>query len=303
MTAKQVRPPFGKISLGFALLALALAALVVGLGLTRDPSQSAAQGVYQRGELEYDVKTAYSRIRVRKVDNVRTLWFVRDSGEEVVESQVDLDRPHDLLIDYTRYMFLSYLFRPKPEKVLIVGLGGGAMVHFLRHHDPAVKVEVVEIDPAVVKIADKYFGVRNGDDVKVVTADGIDHIKNTDERFDVIYMDAFLKPSRDTDETGVPLRLKTIEFYKEVQKKLTRDGLVVFNINPHARIDDDVRNIKDAFPQTYVFRLPRFEGLVVVGSMAEERMTPGTMVGRAADMDRRFKASYSFREMVRRQFP
>ncbi len=303
MTAKQVRPPFRKLSVGFALLALALAALLIGLGLMRDRPPAAAQGFSQRGELEYDVKTAYSRIRVRKVDNVRTLWFVRDSGEEVVESQVDLDNPHELLIDYTRYMFLSYLFRPRPQKVLIVGLGGGAMVHFLRHYDPAVKIEVVEIDPVIVKVADKYFGVRNGEDVKIVTADGIDHIKNTDMRFDVIYMDAFLKPSRDTDETGVPLRLKTIEFYKEVQKKLTPDGVVVFNLNPHSRIDEDVRNIKDAFRHTYVYRLPRFEGLVVVGSTAEERMSPGTMLAKATDQDRRFKASYSFREMVRRQFP
>jgi spermidine synthase len=292
-----------KLSLGFGLLAAALAVLVIWMGFTQDPSHSAAQGFDRRGEIEYDVKTDYSRIRVRKVDNVRTLWFVRDSGEEVIESRVDMDNPHDLLIDYTRYMFLSYLFRAKQEKVLIVGLGGGAMVHFLRHYDPAVKVEVVEIDPVVVKIADKYFGVRNSDEVKVITADGLEHLRSTDARYDVIYMDAFLKPSRDTDETGVPLRLKTIQFYKDVQKKLTADGLVVFNLNPHERDDQDVRNIREAFGQAYVFRLPLGEGNVVVASTSAERMAPGTLLVRAAELDRRFKASYSFREMVRRQLP
>ena len=61
----------------------------------------------------------------------------------------------------------------------------------------------------------------------------------------------------------MPLRLKTIQFYKEIQKKLAPDGLIVFNLNPHSRIDNDVRNIRDAFPQTYVFRLPNYGGLVL----------------------------------------
>jgi len=43
-------------------------------------------------------------------------------------------------------MFSSYLFLPRPEHVLIVGLGGGSMVRFLEHHEPDLKIDVVEID-------------------------------------------------------------------------------------------------------------------------------------------------------------
>jgi spermidine synthase len=132
-----------------------------------------------------------------------------------------------------------------------------------------------------------------------VTTDGFEYLKKTESRYDVIYMDAFLKPSGNTDETGVPLRLKTIQFYKEVQKKLVPDGMVVFNINPHSMIDDDVKNIRDAFPQTYVFQLPNSEGLVVVGSLAERRVELPALLNRAAELDRRFKTTYSYQDMTR----
>jgi spermidine synthase len=254
----------------------------------------------RRGDLEEEIKSDYSRMRIRKVHNVRTLSFVRDSGEEVTESQVNLEKPYDLLIDYTRFMFLSYVFRPKQEKVLIVGLGGGAMVHFMKHYDPKAKIDVVEIDPVIVSVADKYFGVKTAGNVTIHTKDGFEYLKNTDATYDVIYMDAFLKPARDTDPTGVPLRLKTVRFYKDIQKKLSPDGLVVFNINPHAHIEDDVKNIRDAFPQTYVFHLPDYGGLVVVGSMATKRIDNRSVIAAAAELDRRFRTSYSFREMAMR---
>jgi spermidine synthase len=257
----------------------------------------------QQPVVELEEKSKYSKIRVIREGKVRTLGFVQDSGEVAVESMVDLDQPHDLLVQYTRYMFTSYLFRPKPERVLIVGLGGGAMVHFLKHHDPKVKVDVVEIDPAIIAIADKYFGVRAGGNLAILNQDALDYLKKTETRYDVIYMDAFLKPSDQTDESGVPLRLKTVAFYKEVQKKLTADGLVAFNVHPTQQSQADIQTIREAFPQTYVFRIPAFRGYVVAGSMDRPRAAPAALRAAGEELDRRFRTKYSFQEMAERLAP
>jgi spermidine synthase len=273
---------------------------VFALALTPSARPAQAQPI---PVIEHEEKTEYSRIRVTRAKNVRTLWFVRDSGEAIVESMVDVDKPHELLVEYTRYMFTSYLFRPKQEKVLIIGLGGGAMVHFLKHYDPQVKVDVVEIDPAVVKVADKFFGVRSGGNVSVITQDAFAYLKTAEARYDVIYMDAFLKPSDTTDKSGVPLRLKTIQFYKDLQKKLTADGLVVYNLHAHDKYQDDLKNIRDAFAQTYVFRQSNLRGFVVVGSQASERATIQGLRRAGEDLDRRFATSYSMRDMVERLAP
>lgn len=251
------------------------------------------------GKVETTVKSKFSNIRIRKLKNTYTMMFIRDNGEEVLESRVNLDRPNDLLVDYTRYMFLSYLFKPKQEKVLIVGLGGGGMVHFMKHHDPKCKVDSVEIDPEVVRLAAEYFGMTSAGNVNIMTKDAFDHFKSAaDGQYDVIYMDAFLKPSADTDMTGAPLRMKTVRFYKDIQKKLTPDGMVVFNINPHLRIREDLRNIHEAFPQAYVFELPDEGGLVVVGSMSSKRIEGPALFEIAKGVDRRFEATFSFRLMA-----
>ena len=252
--------------------------------------------------LELDTTSEFSHIRVKRAGSVRALLFVRDNGEEAEESLVNLKKPYELLIPYAKFMFTSYLFRPQQEKVLIVGLGGGAMVHFLEHYDPQLAVDVVEIDPAVVKIADKYFDCRSRGKVTILTADAFQHFETTESRYDVIYMDAFLKPAADTDATGVPLRMKTLKFYKTIQSRLTPEGVVVFNLNRHEATEADIATIRSAFARAYVFRAPG-NNLVVVGTLKNVRETPAALLARARDADSRFKANFSFPELVKHLAP
>jgi spermidine synthase len=255
---------------------------------------------YVAGELttlELVFNSPYSRIKVTRRGEVRTLWFVRDDGEEVVESIVDGEKPHELIAEYTRFMFLSYLFCPRPERVLIVGLGGGSMVHFLKHYDPNVKVDVVEIDPAVISIADQYFDVRSGGNVTILHRDAFDYLRATETKYDVIYMDAFLKPKNDTDATGVPLQLKTVAFYRDLQKRLTEGGVAAFNLNPHPGLEEDLATLREAFAQAYVFRLSR-GGAVVVGAQSAKRVDKAAMLADAEALNERFGTSFSFRKMA-----
>jgi spermidine synthase len=279
-----------------ALLALASAAFAVATTCAAEE----APAVNYAGELELDVHSDFSHIRLRRHGSVRSMLFVRDTGEEVLETQVDLRQPHRLQFEYLRFMFASYLLCDPQKDVLIVGLGGGGMVHFLRRIDPEVRIDAVEIDPEVVRLADKYFNVRSEGNVKIATADGFEFIADAKKPYDVIYMDAFLKPSADTDGTGAPLALRTRQFYEQMQSKLKPGGSVVFNLNPHPQLVDDVKAIAEAFPQTYVLPLSRFGGAVVVASTAKDRVDAKTLVRKGKELDRRFKTDLSFHEMARR---
>ena len=275
-----------------ALLAVALLAAAVAVVLWAMSSASTI------GRLEHEEVSAFSRIRVRRDGDVRALTFVRDNGQEAVQSRLNLAAPHTLMSPYARGMFATYLYQPDPRRVLIVGLGGGAMVRFLTHHEPQVQIDAVEIDPAVVRLADQYFGVRTGGNVRVHTADAVTFVESVAEGYDLILMDAFLRPSSDTDTTGVPTRLKTLEFLGRLKRALAPGGVVAFNINEHDSMADDIAAVAAAFGQVAVYRCPPSDNKVVIateGGIA----TDDEVRARIAALDARFGGALSFVEVVR----
>ena len=276
---------------------VAVCAVAVGVvlffqfGSGRDSNRS--------GPIEHEVRSDYSHIRIRRQENVRTLLFVEGASIEETESKVDLHEPHKLMLPYTRFMFASYLFAPQQQRALIVGLGGGAMVHFLKHFDADLHLDVVEIDPVVVQLADEYFDVRTGGNVRIINQDALELLKDDGPRYDAIYMDAFLGASDATDATGIPLHLKTAEFFKTVQSRLSPDGLVVFNLHRHRNHDEDVRNIRAAFGQAYVFRVPGLGNVIVVATMSPSRLSREELQARAAALDETVTAGFSFGELLK----
>ncbi|MCC6990797.1 MAG: fused MFS/spermidine synthase [Acidobacteria bacterium] len=284
----------GRGALAPALVALALLAAAAGVVFW---SLSARQTL---GQLEHEETSAYSTIRVRRDGDVRLLTFVRDDGRELVQSRIDLTAPQTLASPYARSMFASFLYQPEPRRVLVVGLGGGAMVRFLAHHAPDVQVDAVEIDPAVVRLADQYFGVRSGGHVRVVTADAVAYIESTTERYDLIFMDAFLRPSSDTDATGVPSRLKTVAFLGRVKQALAPGGVVAFNINQHAGTADDIAAVTEAFGRVAIYGAAPADNDVVI---ATEGTMPGddTLRARIGGLDARFGGVLSFAELLGRR--
>ena len=117
------------------------------------------------------------------------------------------------------------------DNLLEIGFGGGRTAWYLHKHMPALDITCVELDPAVVELAKKHFGVRAEDKFKIVVADGRSYMVKSKETWNVIMIDAYRGPF-------VPFHLLTEEFYKVVKSKLKPGGVVVQNIEP---IDDDVR--------------------------------------------------------------
>ncbi len=252
---------------------------------------------HRTGTIEFEEQSQFSHIRVRRRGSIASLNFVRDDGRETVQSIMNLSKPHDLLAPYSRYMFASYLFKRQQRRVLIVGLGAGSMVRYLQHYVPQLRIDAVEIDPLIVEIANRYFGTRSDANTNIIVADGFEYLQKTETRYDVIYMDVFLKPAAGTDNMGTPLRLKTIRFYEDLQEQLTPDGLVVFNVFPHPEVEQDIRVIRDAFANIYTFKVGN-TNLVVVASKEPTRLTPSALQQRAVDADRGGNRSVSFQDML-----
>jgi spermidine synthase len=297
MTAKHIRHRAVPVALTIAVAEVFSLWHFAAVAQNRNTFQAAATKAF--GAVEAEEQSDFGLVRVRKKGSIRTMLFVHSSGKEVGETMLNLRKPHELMIPYTRTMFASLLFQPRQARVLIVGAGGGAMVHFLKYHLPDTKVDAVEIDPTVVKFADEYFETRTEENVRVITADGLKFIQQITEPYDVIYMDAFLKPSTETDDTGRPLTLKTIEFYKKLQQKLADDGVVAFNINLHAEVQADIATLREAFPQLYLFRISSNEEVVAIATRSQTRTPISSLRRTARAADRKYRKNFSFQSMLK----
>ena len=83
---------------------------------------------------------------------IRSLHF----GNATQQSGMYLYNPVTLLHPYTQAM-LSCTALQAPERVLILGVGGGSMIKFLLHHFHQVEIDAVELRQAVVDTAHDYF--------------------------------------------------------------------------------------------------------------------------------------------------
>jgi spermidine synthase len=190
-----------------------------------------------------------------------------EDGRERPQTTIETHEPHRLHSAYAKLMFVSLLYKPQQERVLVVGLGGGAMLQFIRHQLPETFVDAVELDPQVVAMADKWFGVRSGPKANIVAADGFAFIEQSTSLWDVIYMDTFLDPGlKDTDSSGVPLHLRKTEFLKKVGARVGDGGIVVFNIHHKSAFRSHLLAIEEAFPHVRVFKPPKSGNRVVIAS-------------------------------------
>ncbi|XP_042562006.1 eEF1A lysine and N-terminal methyltransferase [Clupea harengus] len=83
--------------------------------------------------------------------------------------------------------------KEQPISVLLVGLGGGGLAQFVHDFVPSSQMDVVELDPAVLDLAQTWFGFQPNDRLKVTLADGLAHITSLEiqggHSYDVIMFD------------------------------------------------------------------------------------------------------------------
>lgn len=67
---------------------------------------------------------------------------------------------------------------PELNNVLLIGLGGGSLCSYLNAKFPELHIDAVDIDSAVIEIAQRYFGLKTGPNLKVHCADGLKYIQD-----------------------------------------------------------------------------------------------------------------------------
>jgi spermidine synthase len=204
------------------------------------------------------------------------------------ESVYNTGDDRDLPVDYTRFMTASLMYAKGVQSILEIGFGGGRTAWYLHRFLPDVHITSVELDPTVLELAKKYFGIKEEPNFHVANRDGRLFLQESKERYDVILIDAYRGPF-------VPFHLLTKEFYQIVKDHLTEGGVVAQNIEPSTMLfDSAVKTIHSVFPQVDFYRA---EGNIVTVAYADERK-PEDLAAAAQDRDKTFGLRYRLQDML-----
>lgn len=140
-----------------------------------------------------------------------------------IQSRMLKADPERLVLDYTRTMMGFLLFHPQPERIAMIGLGGGSLAKYCRRKLPDSQFIAVELSAEVIGLRDQ-FGIPPDDALfSIICADGADFVRAESGSLDVLLVDGF-------DGSGQPGRLCSAAFYDDCHTALRTGGILVVNL-------------------------------------------------------------------------
>ena len=213
-------------------------------------------------ETIHEEKSLYRNIAVLQNGDRRCLVFPTGNKDRE-QSCIHVREPKKLYFPYVRMTFAGLLLNPSPQKILVIGLGGGSIPSTLSEIYPESVIHAVEIDPAVVKVAKDYFNFSEKENLKVTVMDARVFIKKEGLRraeYDLIILDAF-------NGDYIPEHLMTVEFLTEVRKILSEQGALVANTFSTSDLyHHESVTYEKAFGEFYNFRLPVTGNRIILAS-------------------------------------
>ena len=139
------------------------------------------------------------------------------------------EKKYDIVFDYPKKYEEAFRFLEVRKALMIGGAAYQYPKYFISHHEGTL--DVVEIDPASEEIARKWFFLddlyedfnlyENGR-LNCITADARDWLASTDQKYDVIFNDAFSGASP-------VMKLATMEAATSIHEHLSENGIYMSN--------------------------------------------------------------------------
>jgi len=208
----------------------------------------------------HEERSLYSRIIVKQTGDTICLQFnVRSQQRN--QSCIDRRRPRSMVFAYTRMSMTSLLFTEHPQRILVIGLGGGTLPTAFNALFPQAAIDAVEIDPAVVAVAEQYFDFKPSPNLRVHTGDARVWTKRAGikgQQYDIIILDAF-------NGEYIPEHLMTREYLAETRALLAPGGTLLANTFAISDLyDHESATYAEVFGDFINFRIPESANRMII---------------------------------------
>ncbi|MCI4624492.1 MAG: fused MFS/spermidine synthase [Candidatus Magnetoovum sp. WYHC-5] len=173
-----------------------------------------------REEIIYYKKSRFNDIVVTKKDSE----VILRSPFKTKQSVVDIENQWNLCLEYTRHMLYGLSFCPQPEALLCLGLGAGALPRVLAKYLPKTTIDIVEIDPEIVYVANTFFNFKVSKNMRLFIEPCEVFVKKPNKHhYNIIFNDAYIGNYQ-------PNNIIQRAFYKMLCTHLAPAGILVCNV-------------------------------------------------------------------------
>lgn len=184
------------------------------------------------------------------------------SSSNALHSVIDLDHPEKLSLKNLEYLMVILLFLAKPKRILLLGTGAGALVHFLHYHYPDCHLTSVDIDAELLDLMQTKMQLPKADGrLTYVIDDAANYLQHCDQQFDLILVDIFIG-----DQS--PDWLLGADNMRRIYTLLSATGAVAYNllIDSESEFNRYYRDLGDVFSQqTLYIPVEGYDNTIVYG--------------------------------------
>ncbi len=222
----------------------------------------------------YQADTPYYSIAVLNSQN----------GVVLLTSLLGIQTVKDASALNTYYPYQRILYNGTAKvSALYLGLGGGTMAADLYKYQNA-SIDIVEIDPVVISVAHKYFGLNDSGRIRIYNQDARSFLRSYGSRYNFIVLDTY-----GASQAGMPPQMVTIEAAAEMKNHLVQGGAVMINVvsplsgQGSCTFKSVYKTFGSVFGHVYVFplipnNLSKVQNVEIIAS--ESNYSPGYILGR-----------------------
>ena len=170
----------------------------------------------------YEFDTAYGHYQIIDMAyDGRPARVLFSGDQQAAQSGIALDENLDLLFDYNQRLF-ELAGGIQPARILLIGGGMFTLPPALLSALPKSVITVVELDAELAPVAAHYFNLPMSGRLIIIHDDGLAFLKQTDERYDMVIIDAYTHASAEPTLAGE-------QAIKSLQKVLAPRGVLAAN--------------------------------------------------------------------------
>ena len=208
--------------------------------------------------ITYKTRTRYASLSI--VQNADYIELHSDT--DALHSVINRNYPHKLALRNLEYLMGILLFLPAPKSILLLGTGGGSLIHFLSYHYPSCRITSVDNDSELQDLMHEKMLLPAANECLAYLIDDARHyLHQCEQQFDLILVDIF----SGSQSPGWLLETTSI---RELYGLLTEQGAVAYNLLVGSGHDFGLfyQNLGHQFKQkTLSIPVEGFENRIVYG--------------------------------------